>query len=66
MISQFLNAGYSEALVRQIAGHRCESTIQRYRHIKAESLRSLIERQQTVSDSNSDTGKVLKIGNKKK
>ena len=44
LISQLLNAGHSEALVRQIAEHRCESTIQRYRHIKAESLRALIER----------------------
>jgi integrase len=48
LISQLLNAGYSEALVRQIAGHRCESTIQRYRHIKAESLRPLIEREKVV------------------
>lgn len=48
LISQLLNAGHSEALVRQIAGHRCESTIQRYRHIKAESLRALIEREQVV------------------
>jgi integrase len=45
LISQLLNAGYSEALVRQIAGHRCDSSIQRYRHLKAESLRPLIERQ---------------------
>ena len=48
LISQLLNAGHSEALVRQIAGHRCESTIQRYRHIKAESLRPLIEREKVV------------------
>ena len=48
LISQLLNAGHSEALVRQIAGHRCESTIQRYRHIKAESLRALIEREKVV------------------
>ena len=48
LISQLLNAGHSEALVRQIAGHRCESTIQRYRHIKAESLRALIERDKVV------------------
>jgi len=61
LISQLLNQGYSEALVRQIAGHRCESTIQRYRHIKAESLRPLIERQQNVSKGKTDKGKLLKI-----
>jgi integrase len=61
LISQLLNAGYSEALVRQIAGHRCESTIQRYRHIKAESLRPLIERQQTVSKGEMPKGKLLKM-----
>jgi integrase len=66
LISQLLNAGHSETLVRQIAGHRCESTIQRYRHIKAESLRPLIERQPTVSSTNSGQGKLLKIGHKKK
>lgn len=43
LISQLLNAGHSEALVREIAGHRCESSIKRYRHIKAESLRALID-----------------------
>ena len=65
LISQLLNDGHSEALVRQIAGHRCESTIQRYRHIKAESLRSLIDRPQTVRKAETPTGKLLKIGNKK-
>jgi integrase len=63
LISQLLNEGYSEALVRQIAGHRCESTIQRYRHIKAESLRPLIERDrpQTVRQGEIAKGKLLKI-----
>jgi integrase len=68
LISQLLNDGYSEALVRQIAGHRCESTIQRYRHIKAESLRPLIERRdrlQTVRQEENNKGNLLIFESKK-
>lgn len=43
-VSQLLNAGYSETLVREAVGHTSPRTIERYKHIKAESLRGLIER----------------------
>lgn len=59
-ISQLLNAGAPAELVREVAGHQSARTMDRYKHIKAESLRPLIERrQQTVSNDNLNNGKVL-------
>ncbi len=66
LISQLLNDGHSETLVREIVGHTNPKTMDRYKHIKAESLRPLIERQQTVSNTKKTKGKLLKIGSKKK
>lgn len=66
LISQLLNEGYSETLVREIVGHTNPKTMERYKHIKAESMRPLIERQQTVSKAKNTNGKLLKIGSKKR
>jgi integrase len=60
-ISQRLNAGAPAALVREVVGHQSAKTMDRYKHIKAESLRPLIERQQTVSSTSGAKGKLLKL-----
>lgn len=60
-ISQRLNDGASEALVREVAGHQSAKTMDRYKHIKAESLRPLIERHQTVTKAVETKGKILKF-----
>lgn len=63
-ISQLLNDGASATLVREVVGHQSAKTMDRYKHIKAESLRSLIERPQTVPTGDSDQGKLLAFKNK--
>ena len=60
-ISQLLKAGAPAALVREVAGHQSAKTMDRYKHIKAESLRPLIDRPQTVRKDDSDKGKLLKF-----
>ncbi len=60
-VSQLLNAGFSEALVREAVGHTSPKTIDRYKHIKAESLRPLIDRVQTGCKGETDKGKLLKM-----
>jgi len=56
LISQLLNAGHSEALVRQIAGHRVRVLNETLPAHQAESLRPLNESQQTVSNVKSIQG----------
>lgn len=48
LISQLLNEGHPPALIREIVGHTNPKTLDRYKHIKAESLRPLIEREKVV------------------
>jgi hypothetical protein len=56
LISQLLNAGHSEALVRQIAGHRVRVLNESYRHIKPNLYGPLNESQQTLSNVKSIQG----------
>jgi integrase len=63
-ISQLLNDGASEVLVREVVGHQNAKTMDRYKHIKAESLASLIDRPQTVRSDKDGKGKLLNFKGK--
>lgn len=49
--SQLVNDGTSLELISKLLGHKTGVSTRRYAHVNVETLRDLVDRQQTVSDS---------------
>jgi integrase len=62
--SQLVNDGTSLELISKLLGHKSGASTRRYAHVNVESLRDLVDRQQTVSNSRKRISNLSKLKRK--